>query len=45
MNELVEELEGAGEAVEVYSKALSSTYEGIVASKMGEWDFLSSFGV
>ena len=36
MAELVEDLEDAGEAVEVYSKALSSTYEGIVASKMGE---------
>ena len=36
MNGLVEDLEGAGEAVEVYSKALSSTYEGIVAAKMGK---------
>ena len=36
MNGLVEDLEGAGEAVEMYSKALSSTYEGIVAAKMGK---------
>lgn len=33
---MVEDPESAGEAVEVYSKALAGTYEGIVAAKMGE---------
>jgi hypothetical protein len=36
MNGLVEDPESAGEAVEVYSKELAGTYEGIVAAKMGE---------
>ena len=36
MVELVEGVEAAGEAVEAYSKAVSSTYEGIVAAKFGE---------
>ena len=36
MTGLVEDVEAAGEAVEAYSRAVSSTYEGIVAAKFGE---------
>ena len=36
MTKLVEDVERAGEAVEAYSRAVSSTYEGIVAAKFGE---------